>query len=197
MLLRRDASRTLRFEVDLATNHVSADRYKQHRQQRHRQHDNNDRPTLPAERYEWHVTWGGHELPPSSVRVDDVFAARSISIAPAAPAISQSPSSRAGSRQTSIESGCGCGPDAELTTLGSLATHCNQLLVRWAVALKHRKILATYEDLWCRQEDTGPARHSFKITPSPPQSPGSLSASVWEKVHRWPPMSRTTYCRSP
>jgi hypothetical protein len=48
-----------------------------------------------------------------------------------------------------------------------------------------------------RQEDTGPARHSFKITPSPPQSPGSLSASVWEKVHRWPPMSRTTYCRSP
>jgi hypothetical protein len=29
--------------------------------------------------------------------------------------------------------------DTELTTLGSLATHCNQLLVRWAVALKHRK----------------------------------------------------------
>ena len=52
-------------------------------------------------------------------------------------------------------------------------------------------------DVWGRQEDTGPARHSFKITLSPPQSPGSLSASVWEKVHRWPPMSRTTYCRSP
>ena len=53
---------------------------------------------------------------------------------------------REDSQETSTKPGCGCGPDAELTTLGSLATHCNQLLVRWAVALKHRKILSDYTE---------------------------------------------------
>ena len=46
-----------------------------------------------------------------------------------APAISLSPQPTGASQETSMKPGCGCGPDVKLTTLGSLATHCNQLLV--------------------------------------------------------------------
>ena len=64
-----------------------------------------------------------------------------------APSSAQWPRLRAARPRTSIRPGCGCGPDTEQTTLDSVATHCNQLLVRWAVALKHGKILGDYSEV--------------------------------------------------
>jgi hypothetical protein len=46
-----------------------------------------------------------------------------------APATCPSPLPTGASQETSMKPGCGCGPDAKLTTLGSFATHCHQLLV--------------------------------------------------------------------